>query len=187
MALKIDYTFNFNNVRWQSGHFYSFRYRAWSNDPKPLIVLFYRITGIHPNTSHQWRLIQGINLSYLPRSHRRLFVNQWIQHYEQNNGEIRFTYKDMQRRFPWLRFGIRRYLVKPNYYIQNPVEIDFDNVEEAVLSTYDKDFSKKVKQELVDKYRRVMTRTKEHNQKTNRGLFGGGNIFRNIFNWRSRR
>lgn len=186
MSLRIHYTFNFNNVTWRSGHFYSFRYNAWRNDPKPLIILFYRITGTHPNTGHQWRLIQGINLNYIPRSHRRMFVNQWMFYYEQNNGEIKFTYNDMKRRYPWLRFGIRRYVVKPTYRIQNPVEIPFENVEEAVLSTYDKDFSRKVKTELVSKYRRVMDRTREHNRKTTRGLFGG-NVFRNIFNWRNRR
>lgn len=185
MALKVDYTFSHNGLKWRSGHFYSFRYAAWANDPIPLIILFYRITGINPNTGHQWRLIQGVNLNYIPRSHRRLFVNQWMFAYEQSNGDIKFTYNDMKRRYPWLRYGIRRYLTKPNRYIQNPVEIPFDNVEEAVISTYNKDFSRKLKQDLVDKYRRVKDRVEKHNKKTNRGLFGG-NIFRNIFNWRKR-
>lgn len=184
MALKVDYTFNMNNTTWQSGHFYSFRYRAWANDPKPLIILFYRITGINPSTNHQWRLIQGINLNYIPRSHRKHFINQWTYYYKQNNGNVRFTYQDMQRRYGYMRYGIRRYLTKPTYYISNIVEIDIDNIEEAVLSTYDKDFSKKVAQELVGKYNKVMQRTKENNKKTKKGLFGG--IFRNIFNWRNR-
>ena len=184
MALTISYTFNKNGITWQSGHFYSFRYQAWANDPIPLIILFYRIQGIHPTTGHQWRLLQGINLNYLPRSHRRLFINQWVYYYNQNNGNVRFTYQDMLRKYPWLRFGIRRYMTKPDYYIKNPVEIDIDHIEEAVLSTYDKDFSKKVAQEVTDKYHRVMARTKEQNAKTKKGLFGG--IFRNIFNWKNR-
>lgn len=184
MALKIDYTFNLNRVTWKSGHFYSFRYRAWANDPKPLIILFYRITGVNPNTGHQWRLFQGINLNYIPRPHRRMFVNQWLHQYEMSNGDIRFTYEDMKRRYPWMKYGIRRYMTKPTYYVQNPIEIPFDNVEEAVLSTYNKDFSEKVKRELASKYKRVMSRTKEHNKKVNKGLFGG--VFRNIFNWRKR-
>lgn len=75
-------------------------------------------------------------------------------------------------------------MTKPDYYIKNPVEIDIDHIEEAVLSTYDKDFSKKVAQEVTDKYNRVMQRTKVQNQKTKKGLFGG--IFRNIFNWKNR-
>lgn len=185
MALKTQYTFRQNGITFNSGHFYSFRYQAWANDPKPLIILFYRITGVNPSTGHQWRLIQGINLNYIPRSHRRLFVNQWQHHYETHNGNVKFTYEDMKRRYPWLRYGIRRYMTKPAYYIKNPVEIDFDNIEEAVLSTYDKDFSRKLKQELVSKYRRVKERTTAHNKKTKKGLFGGS--FRNIFNWRSGR
>jgi len=185
MALRVHYTFNHNGIKWDSGHFYSFRYAAWANDPKPLIIMFYRITGTHPNTGHQWRLIQGVNLNYIPRSHRRMFVNQWTHYYEQNNGNVKFAYDDMKRRYPWLRFGIRRYLTKPNRYIQNPVEIDFDNIEEAVVSTYDKDFSKKLKQELVSKYRRVKQRTRDHNKKTRKGLLGG--VFKSLFNWKSQR
>ncbi len=184
MALQIDYTFNKNGIVWQSGHFYSFRYQAWQNDPKPLIILLYRIRGIHPTTGHQWRLMQGINLNYIPRSHRRIFINQWTWHYKQHNGNIRFTYEDMKRQYPYLRYGVRRYMTKPDYYVINPVEIDIDHIEEAVLSTYDKDFSRKVAQEVVNKYNRVMQRTKEQNQKTRKGLFGG--IFRSIFNWKNR-
>lgn len=91
----------------------------------------------------------------------------------------------MKRRYPWLRFGIRRYLTKPTYYIQNAIEIDFENIEEAVLSTYDKDFSAKLKQELVGKYRRVKDRTKKQNRITSQSLFGGGGgAFRNIFKWK---
>ncbi len=96
MALKIDYTFRHNGITWRSGHFYGFRYRAWSNDPKPLIILFYRITGINPNTGHQWRLLQGVNLNYIPRSHRRLFAAQWAHQYEQSNGNVKFTYDMLQ-------------------------------------------------------------------------------------------
>lgn len=182
MALNISYTFKHNGVMWQSGHFYTFRYQAWANDPKPMIILLYRITGVNPSTGHQWRLIQGINLNYIPRTHRRLFVNQWQHHYETNNGNVKLTYNDVKRRYPWLRFGVRRYMTRPTYYIKNPVEIDFDDIEEAVLSTYNKDFSRKVKSELVSKYRRVMDRTKANNQKTRKGLFGG--VLRGLFNWK---
>ncbi|MCK5016110.1 MAG: hypothetical protein KAS32_03480 [Candidatus Peribacteraceae bacterium] len=185
MALNIQYTFGQSGITWKSGNFYTFRYQGWANDPKPMIILFYRIQGINPDTGHQWRLIQGINLNYIPRSHRRLFVNQWQHHYEVNNGNVRFTYDDMKRRYPWLQHGVRRYLTKPTYYIKSPIEIGFDDIEEAVISTYSKDYSRKVKQELVDKYRRVQDRTKAANKKRSKGLFGGS--FKSIFNWKSNR
>lgn len=76
-------------------------------------------------------------------------------------------------------------MTKPVYYIKNAVEIEIENIEEAVLSTYDKDFSRKVAQEVVSKYNRVTQRVKVQNKKTKQGLFGG--IFRNIMNWKNRR
>jgi hypothetical protein len=181
-GLKVDYTFRFNGLTWQSGYFYTFRYRAYQSDPIPLIILFYRITGINPSTGHQWRLIQGINMNYIPRSHRRLFLMQWQNYYETSRGNIKFTYEQMKRQYPYLRYGIRRYLTKPVYYIQKPYEIPMDKVEEAVLSTFDKDFSHKIKLELAKKYKEVSSNIKAHNRKVKKGLFGGGNLFRSLFN-----
>jgi len=182
MALKIDNNFKLNGLVWRSGHFYTFRYRAWNQDPTPLICLFYRITGINASTNHQWRLLQGINMNYIPRSHRRLFLLQWQHNYETSNGDIKFTYEQMKRKYPYLRFGIRRYLTKPAYYIQHPYEIPADKVEEAVMSTFDKDYSIKLKQELAQKYQSARNNVKKHNKKVRRGLFGGGSLFRNLFN-----
>ena len=182
MALKISYNFRLNGVEWKSGHFYTFRYRAYNQDPTPLIILFYKITGVNPNTGHQWRLLQGINMNYIPRSHRRLFLMQWQNYYETSNGNIKYTYDMMKRQHPYLRFGIRRYMTKPTYYIQKPYEIPFDKVEEAVMSTFDKDYSNKIKQELIQKYKDVLGNVKKHNKKVNKGLFGGGALFRNLFN-----
>ena len=178
MALQIDYQFKLNGVTWKSGEFYTFNYQAWSNDPKPLIILFYRIRGINPKTGHQFRLLQGINMNYIPRSHRRLFLMQWQNYYETSNGNIKFTYEMMKKRFPWLKFGIRRYMTKPVYYIKNITPIPMDQVEDAVLSSFDKDFSKKVALELVQKHKRVMSRTKVRNKKTKSGI---GQMIRNMF------
>ena len=182
MGLKIDYTFKLNGIVWRSGYFYSFRYRAWNQDPTPLLILFYRITGINPSTGHQWRLLQGINLNYIPRSHRRLFLMQWQYHYEAGNGNIKFTYEMMKRQHPYLRFGIRRYMTSPPYYIRYPYEIPVEKVEDAVMSTFDKDYSIKLKQELAQKYRSARSNVKKHNKSVKKGLFGGGGLFRNLFN-----
>lgn len=182
MSLKVDYVFRLNGITWNSGYFYTFRYRAYNQDPQPLIILFYRITGINPSTNHQWRLIQGINMNYIPRSHRRLFLMQWENYYNVSNGNIKYTYDMMKRQHPYMRFGIRRYMTKPVYYIQNPYEIPVDRVEDAVMSTFDKDYSQKIKLELSQKYRDVMNNVRTHNKKTRKGLFGGGSLFRNLFN-----
>ena len=184
MGLKVDYQFRLNGMEWNSGYFYTFRYRAYGQDPQPLIILFYRISGINPSTGHQWRLFQGVNMNYLPRSHRRLFLMQWQNYYETSGGNIKFTYDMMKRRFPFMRYAIRRYMTKPAYYVQNPYEIPMDKVEEAVMSTFDRDYSQKIKQELVQKYKDVMNNARSHNKKTRKGLFGGGSLFRNLFNRR---
>lgn len=182
MALKVDYTFRSHGLLWRSGYFYTFRYRAWNQDPTPLIILFYRITGINPSTGHQWRLIQGVNMNYIPRTHRRFFIIQWQHNYEVNNGNLKFTYEIMKRRYPYLRFAIRRYMTKPIYYIQHPYEIPVDKVEDAVLSTFDKDYSHKIKLELAKKYKETRSNVRKHNKTVKKGLFGGGSIFRNLFN-----
>ena len=123
----------------------------------------YRVSGLHPNTGHQHRYIQGINLSYVPRSHRRLFAIQWIQEYERTNGDTRFTWQIVKRRFPFLQYAVRRYMFKPAYYIQNPIEIQFENMEDAIIDTWAKDFSKKVRIDLMKKYHSVKQNVRKHN------------------------
>lgn len=162
MALTLDLNFRLNGIQWSSGHVYTFRYNAWQHDPEPTFILMYRIRGIHPNTGHQWRLIQGINLSYIPRSHRRLFAMLWVQEYERTGGNTQFTYKNVQRQYPFMKYGTRRYLTKPSYYIQRPQEVPFEQLEDAIVDTWSKDFSKKVKIDLMKKYRAVKKNVKKH-------------------------
>ena len=182
MALKVSYTFKSHGLVWRSGYFYTFRYKAWNEDPEPLIILFYRITGINPSTGHQWRLIEGINMNLLPRSHRRLFLMNWQHYYDLNRGNLKYTYKMMQRQHPYMVYGIRRYMTKPVYYIQNPYEIPMDKVDDAVLSSFNKQYKFKISKELSKKYKEASYNIAQHNKKVNRGLFGGGSLFRNLFN-----
>ena len=78
MALRVQYTKRFQNVHWKSGHFYKFKYTAWHNDPEPVILLMYAYSGRHPNTGHEWHFFQGINFTYIPRTHRKHFVERWM-------------------------------------------------------------------------------------------------------------
>ncbi len=162
MALTHDMTFRLNGITWQSGHVYTFRYGPWQHDPNPTLVLLHRTRGTHPNTGHQHRYITGINLSYIPRSHRRLFAMIWVQEYERTNGDTRLTWEMVKRRFPFLKYGIRRYQYKPSYYIQNPVEVPFDQLESAIVDTWSKDFSKKLKIDLMKKYRFAKKNISKH-------------------------
>ncbi len=176
MALKQTYRFKFKNVIWKSGYIYTFRYNSYRSDPTPTIILLQRTTGRHPNTGNQHNYITGINFTYIPRSHRRLFGLQWKNAMERTRGNVQFTWNDVKRQFPYLRFGIRRYLLNPNYRIQKPIEIPLDDMEDAIIDTWSKDYSKKVKVDMVQKFNRIKKFQKAHNKKTKkslRSMFGG--------------
>ncbi len=172
MALKFDYNFKSHGINWSSGYIYRFRYNAYRHDPTPTIILMSRTTGIHPNTGHQHRYISGINFTYIPRSHRRLFAMQWKNTMEMSNGNVQFTWNDVKRRYPYLRFGIRRYVLKPVYRIQEPIQVPFDDMEDAIVDTFSKDFSKKVQVDLANKFNRIQKNIKKTNKRTLGGIFG---------------
>lgn len=155
MALKRVYKKRLKGVVLKTGHFYRFKYQAWEHDPKPLIIFMYSIEGIHPNTGHQWRIIQAINFTYIPRGMRKRFLKQWMKELAKPT-DVRFTWKKVQARWPFLERAVRRYFFKPSYYIQKLEEIPEDQVEKAVISTWSKDFSKKVTTALLGKFKKAM-------------------------------
>ncbi len=155
MAIRVIMRKNFQNVSWRSGHIYSFRYTPWQNDPNPVIILMYALDGIHPTTGHQWRFFQGINFTYIPRAQRKQFAKSWIYEWENTGGSFQFTYDRVKRDFPYLTNAVRRYFFKPSYYIQNPMEVPLEDIENVVVSTWSKDFSKNIRTNLIQKYRQV--------------------------------
>lgn len=155
MAIRIQYTKRFNGVHWKSGHFYKFKYSAWANDPEPVILLMYSFSGIHPTTGHEWRFIQGINFTYLPRTQRKSFVNSWMREWERNNGNFQVTWNRLSAEYPMVKDAVRRYFYKPSYYISKSMEIPMEDIENVVVGTWSKDFSKKVRTSLAKKMKRV--------------------------------
>jgi len=155
MAIRRVYKKKFKGVEMKSGHFYTFKYQAWENDPKPVIVLMYALDGTHPNTGHQWRFFQAINFTYIPRSVRKRFLNDWLRILK-SPGTTHLTWDSIKGKYPWLMTATRRYFFKPNYYITDLKEIPMDEIEKAVVSTWHKDFSKKVRIALVQKFRNVL-------------------------------
>jgi hypothetical protein len=118
----------------------------------------YALEGIHPNTGHQWRFFQAINFTYIPRSQRMMFAKEWKIIFERTNGNVRLTWELVKKRYPFMQNAVRRYFFKPNYYITSLKEIPFDNMEKYIISTWSKDFSKKVKSSLINKFRNVLKR-----------------------------
>lgn len=161
MALHVDTDFRFKNVHWKSGMVYSFKYANWRNDPNPTIILMYRIRGIHPNTGHQWRLIQGINFTYIPRPQRKHFAQAWIKEMENNGGRADLTWDTVQNMYPYMTHAVRRYMLTPAYVINDVKPIPFEEMEKAIVSTWSKDFSKKIRTDLAQKYRDVMGKRKK--------------------------
>lgn len=161
MAIRRIYKKRFSNVNVKSGYIYTFKYRAWANDPKPTVIMMYALEGIHPNTGHQWRFFQAINFTYIPRAQRMMFAKEWKIVFQRTGGNIRLTWELVKRRYPFMQNAVRRYFFRPNYYITNLKEIPFDDMEKYIISTWSKDFSKKVKSTLINKFRNVLKRRRK--------------------------
>ena len=155
MAVRRKFNKSFKGVRMRSGHIYTFKYQAWEHDPRPVIILMYALDGIHENTGHQHRYFQGINFTYIPRSIRKTFARDWAK-MVQRNPNMRFTWEMVQRRYPYLKNAVRRYFFKPDYYITELIEVSWEDMEKVIVSTWSKDFSKKLKMSLLAKFRRAM-------------------------------
>lgn len=180
MALKINGNFKFKGIRWRSGHLYKFKYSNWYEDPNPLVIVLYKITGIHKNSGHQWNLLQAINMNYVPRHIRRNFAINWVQSLERNNGNVLLTWDEVKAKFPGLAKSdaIRRYQLKPNYMIQNPEYVPIEKMEEALISSWHKDYSKKIKLALTRKYKSAQKKKKKRTDdkgitKILKTIFGG--------------
>ena len=136
---------------------------AWENDPNPTVVMLYALDGIHPRTGHQWHFFQALNMTYIPKTIRRQFIKEWMV-YLQRTKDIKLTWEIVLTKYPRLKHAVRRYFFKPNYYIKDLKEIPFDEIEKVVISTWSKDFSKRVKTSLLNKFKRVM-RNRDKNKK----------------------
>jgi len=115
----------------------------------------YSFSGRHPNTGHEWHFFQGINFTYIPRTQRRHFANIWVSRMERNNGNFQLDWASLVSEFPYLRNAVRRYFYKPSYYIQDAMEVPLEDIEQVVVSTWSRDFSKKLRTNLVQKFRRA--------------------------------
>lgn len=154
--LKRVYRKRFKGVTLKSGHFYTFKYQAWEHDPKPTIIFMHSIEGIHPRSGHQWRIIQALNFTYIPKTMRIRFLKVWMKELEKP-GNIKFHWQKVQAKYPYLERAIRRYFFKPNYYISNLKEVPFEDIEKVVVSTFSKDFSKKITTALRAKFRKALS------------------------------
>jgi hypothetical protein len=172
MTLRRHYRKKIGGVTFKSGGIYKFDYKAWEHDPRPVIIFMYAFSGTHPNTKRQWRFIQGINFTYVPRAFRRLFATIWISKYgnatEFKRGQLDFTWNMVLRAYSYLRPAVRRYFYDPGYYITNVEEVPFEDWEKEIMSTMSKDFSKKVRGALKQKFKKAVGGLRKI-----RRLFGG--------------
>ena len=162
--IKRQYTKVFKGIKVRSGYAYSFKYVAWESDPEPTVLIMYALSGINPNTGHQWRFFQGLNLTYVPREDRRRLMKDWVQTLGNTNSS-RFTWELIKRKYPYVENAVRRYFFSPSYYITKLREIPFSEMEKVIVSTWAKDFSRKVKSSLLNKFRTVF-RNREEFKKT---------------------
>lgn len=133
------------------------------HDPNPVVIMLYALDGIHPNTGNQWRFFQAINFTYIPRMMRKQFANDWVRVFKETNGKVQLTWDTVKKKYPYLQNAVRRYFFKPSYYIQELKEVPFEQMEQAIISTWNKDFSKKLKVALWQKFRKAMKERKNPN------------------------
>jgi len=161
MALVHKYKKKFKGVNLKSGYFYKFKYQAFENDPKPVIIFLASIEGIHKNTGHQWRILQAINLHYVPRGIRKKFVSTWMKELDRTKN-VKLTWTRVSARYPNIKIGIRRYFFKPSYYIQNIEEIPLEKVDKYVVGSLARDFSSKVKRKILSRIKKaIVSRTEK--------------------------
>ena len=157
-GLKRRYTKKLKGVSLKSGHFYTFKYQAWEHDPKPTIIFMHSIEGFNLKANgkiHQWRIIQALNFTYIPKAARIRFLKIWLDELEKP-GNIKFHWQKVLSKYPYLKRGIRRYFFKPDYYIKNLKEVPFDKIEKVVISSFSRDFSKKITIALRSKFKKAM-------------------------------
>jgi len=108
---------------------------------------------------------------------RKAFANEWVRVFEQSNGNVKFTWQKVKRKYPYLQHAIRRYFYSPSYYISDLNAVPFENMEKVIISTWSKDFSKKLKVSLYGKFSKALKNrrniTKQAKKSKNR-WFGRG-------------
>lgn len=116
-------------------------------------------------------------MNYVPRHIRKNFVINWKRTLERNNGNVFLTWKEVKAKFPGLVKSdcIRRYFYSPNYYITNVRAIPVDDIESVIVSSWHKDFSKKIKMSLTRKRKKAEQKRKKRDVHTSilSRLFGG--------------
>lgn len=150
MSIIVEQRKKHKNVTFKPGCFYRFAYRAYANDLTPIAIFINAVKGFNPETGHQHRYIQAINFNYIPVKVRKRFLNDWIKSYNEN-GNLIFTWKRIVKRYPYIKFAIRRYFYTPTYYISDIEEVPEEVIRDVVEKNLYKDFSKRVQMALASK------------------------------------
>jgi hypothetical protein len=145
MALTRKWLINDNahRVTWQSGAVYNFAYQNWQNDPTPMIVFINGVFGVNPSSGHRWNLIQGINFSYIDRSLRKMFAEEWMKILKKERINAQFSWQRIMVNWPFLHDAIRRYLLLPEYLISNVVRVYPKDIKDALIGSWSKEFTLK--------------------------------------------
>lgn len=153
----------------RTGHLFYFRYKSFNYDPEPTVIALYAIAGTHPTSGRRHNYFQAINLNYVPRSQRRQFCDVWVKLLEQYGGNIIFTWEMVKRQYPYLQLALRRYSLERGE-IMALKEIPLEEIKNAVVKSWAKDFSKQAMLATVAKYKAA---AKQLDAKTLRRVFGG--------------
>jgi hypothetical protein len=158
MAIKYEFIKRHGGVTLKSGDICKMAYHGYHEDPRPLIIFLYATSGYHPNTKHEHHYIQGINLNYISRAFRKTFVKDWLESFDRRNRNTKLTYNDMKLKYSFMDGVTRRYLYKPTYYLKKLELVTPDRIEEEVVGSLIRDYSKALHRSLFSAYRRAQIR-----------------------------
>lgn len=154
MAIRVSPIHKHGKVTMKSGNFYTFKYQGFKHDPSPHVVFINKLEGTHPKTNHEWHFVQCINLNYIPRQDRKRFVEDWMEQFQKSKS-TEFTWNLVKRKYPYLKFAIRRYFWKPPYYISKLEHLDtIEKINKTIVGNWAKDFSKQIKMKLAQFFKR---------------------------------
>ncbi len=150
MAIRSSDKIKHGWVLFRTGHVYSFRYSNFQFDPEPTVIVINTVRGIHPTTGHRHNYLQAINFTYIPRNVRSIFIKKWKKNLKRYNGDVKLSWLDVTRRYPYLMLALRRYILDKGY-VTKIVDIKYDNLEDAVIKTFEADYSKRALISAIEK------------------------------------
>jgi hypothetical protein len=86
---------------------------------------------------------------------RKQFTEDWLKEWNDSKGNIKFTWERVQKKYPYLKFYIRRYFYKPKYYISKLEYLETEKkIKNKLVRNWYKDFSRSISNKIAKFFKR---------------------------------